>query len=209
MLSRMRVDLEGPLRRRIGLVTAFLLGACVSTASQSEAEEAADRVHQAAEQAAAEVVVAEQKKAEALARQALAEAEEEALRAQEAALRASKPTVRTLAESEHRVAPGGKADIWLLARGQNAFVGKLVMPAGGKVPEHRDATEEYIHVLEGGGVMMIDDTRYELGPGATVFMPKNAKVSFENGDAQLVALQVFAGPEPAAKYDAWTVAPPE
>jgi hypothetical protein len=34
-------------------------------------------------------------------------------------------------------------------------------------------------------------------------MPPNAEVEFRNGDAQLVAIQVFAGPEPAAKYDAW------
>jgi len=40
--------------------------------------------------------------------------------------------------------------------------------------------------------------------GTTIYMPPDALVSFANGPHRLVALQVFAGPEPAAKYDAWT-----
>ncbi len=111
-----------------------------------------------------------------------------------------------LAQAEHRQPPSKKADVWLLARGHNAFVGKLELAAGGAVPEHRDATEEYLHIVEGGGQLMIDDHPYEVGPGTTIYMPANAKVSFQNGATKLVALQVFAGPEPAAKYDAWQVA---
>jgi hypothetical protein len=38
-------------------------------------------------------------------------------------------------------------------------------------------------------------------------MPPGALVSFENGPETLVAIQVFAGPEPAAKYDAWEQVP--
>lgn len=111
-------------------------------------------------------------------------------------------SVRSLAEVEHRRRGGG--EIFLLARGQHAFVGKLEMAPGGEVPEHRDPTEEYIHILEGGGTFMIDDQVHAVGPGSTIYMPADAKVSFKNGDARLVAIQVFAGPEPAAKYEAWT-----
>ena len=69
---------------------------------------------------------------------------------------------------------------------------------------HRDATEEYIHVLEGQGRMSIDGVEYEVRAGTTIYMPANALVTFTNGDARLVGLQVFAGPAPAAKYDRWT-----
>lgn len=116
----------------------------------------------------------------------------------------SAATVIGLDDAPMATAPSGKATITHLARGQNAYLGRLTMNAGGAVPVHRDATEEYIHVLEGGGSMTIDGQQYEIGPGTTVYMPANAEVSFQNADAPTVALQVFAGPEPAAKYDGWT-----
>ena len=112
-------------------------------------------------------------------------------------------SVTSLAQAEHR-RRGDAADIHVLARGENAFVGKLEMAPGGEVPEHRDPTEEYIHILEGGGLFKIDGQAHQVGPGSTIYMPPGALVSFKNGDARLVAIQVFAGPGPAAKYDAWT-----
>jgi quercetin dioxygenase-like cupin family protein len=114
--------------------------------------------------------------------------------------------VTKAAQAEQRVAPNGKARVTILARGLEAFVGRLEMDPGAAVPEHRDATEEYIHVLAGSGTITIDDHVYPLATGDTVYMPADAKVSFQNDDAPLVGLQVFAGPEPAAKYDAWTPA---
>lgn len=112
-----------------------------------------------------------------------------------------------LAGAEHR-RKGEGADVWLLARGDNAFLGKLEMAPGAQVPEHRDPTEEYIHILEGGGVFTIDGQAHEVGAGTTIYMPADARVSFVNGAAKLVAIQVFAGPGPAAKYDAWAPVPP-
>lgn len=114
------------------------------------------------------------------------------------------PALTPLATAERRVAPNGKARVTILARGHEAFVARLEMDPRAAVPEHRDATEEYIHVLEGSGTITIDDRVYPLAAGDTVYMAADAKVSFENGDAPLVGLQVFAGPEPSAKYDAWT-----
>ena len=113
--------------------------------------------------------------------------------------------VTPLAATEHRQKDGGKGDIRVLARGDNAFLGKLELAPGGKVPEHRDPTEEYIHILEGGGKFTIDGQVHEVGPGTTIYMPPDALVSFENGPARMVAIQVFAGPGPAAKYEAWEV----
>ena len=75
--------------------------------------------------------------------------------------------------------------------------------ANSEVPEHRDATEEYIYVLSGHGSITIDSKTSALGPGSAVYMPANAKVSFANGSETMTAVQVFAGPSPAQKYDSW------
>jgi len=114
-------------------------------------------------------------------------------------------TVTALGEAERRGPGNGKAEIALLARGERAFVGRLTMAAGGAVAEHQDPTEEYIHVLSGGGPLRIDGATYEISAGGTAFMPAGATVSYQNGDQELVALQVFAGPESADKYQKWQV----
>ncbi len=106
-------------------------------------------------------------------------------------------------ETRHK---GDQATVQLLARGDNAFVGKLTMAPGAEVPEHTDPTEEYIHILAGGGVFTIDGQTYDVGPGTTIYMAPGARVQFKNGPEQLVALQVFAGPGPADKYNQWTAA---
>ncbi len=113
-------------------------------------------------------------------------------------------SVISLEQAQTRQSPTGTASIAHLARGSNAYVGRLEMQAGAAVPEHQDATEEYIHVLSGGGTITIDGAQHSIAAGTTVFMPAGATVSFTNGEEPLVALQVFAGPEPAAKYETWT-----
>ena len=115
-------------------------------------------------------------------------------------------TVVAFADAPRATAPNGKATITHLARGQNAYIGHLRMDGGGAVPVHRDATEEFIHILSGGGTITIDGQAHEVGAGATIYMRADAEVSYQNGPEEMVALQVFAGPEPAAKYDAWTPA---
>jgi quercetin dioxygenase-like cupin family protein len=107
-----------------------------------------------------------------------------------------------------RWAPSGKARIDIFVTGSNAFLARLTMEAGAAVPEHRDPTEEYIHVLAGSGTITIDGVEHEVGPGDTVFMPADALVTYQNGDEQMQAFQVFAGPGPASKYDAWLEEPP-
>jgi len=100
--------------------------------------------------------------------------------------------------------PPKTARVTPLAVGQNAFVARLEMDPFAAVPEHRDATEETIHVLTGAGTMWIDDEKTTVSAGDTVFMPANAKVKFENGASSMSAIQVFAGPGPAEKYRAWS-----
>jgi quercetin dioxygenase-like cupin family protein len=115
----------------------------------------------------------------------------------------AKPTVVPLANAPRATAPHGKASITHLARGENAYLGMLEMDASASVPTHSDPTEELIHVLEGGGSMTIDGQTFEISAGTTIYMPADAEVSFQNGPTPMRAIQVFAGPEPAAKYDAW------
>ena len=114
-----------------------------------------------------------------------------------------KTTVTPFEAAAHRIAPSNKANVRVLAHGANAFVGHLRMDPGASVPEHRDVSEEYIYVLQGTGTMTIDGKTHEIRPGTTVFMPANAKVSYVNGPREMVAIQVFAGPESAKKYEAW------
>ncbi len=109
-------------------------------------------------------------------------------------------------DAPRRISPSKTGSIRVLAQGDNAFVGRLDLEPGASVPEHRDSTEEYIVVLQGSGVLTMDGHAHQVEPGTTVYMPADAVVSFQNGDEPLVAIQVFATPEPAAKYDAWSPA---
>ncbi len=120
-----------------------------------------------------------------------------------AAMRPGEPAVIPLEDAPVRIAPSGHARVFILAQGNNAFLGKLEMDPGAQVPKHRDATEEYVHVLEGSGSILIDGKPYDVTPGATIYMPPDAEVSFQNGPAKMVGIQVWAGPAPAQKYDAW------
>lgn len=104
------------------------------------------------------------------------------------------------------VAPSGKARVTHLALGENAYLGRLEMDGGGAVPEHQDATEEYIVVVSGGGTITVDGERHEIAAGSAIYMPAGATVSYENGPDPLVAFQVFAGPEPMWKYEGWAPA---
>ncbi len=111
--------------------------------------------------------------------------------------------VRSAERAPTKTAPHGKVSVTLLAEGHNAFLGKLVLAPNAQVPEHQDPTEEYIHVLSGSATMVMDGTTYQVEPGTTIYMPAFATVSVQNGPEPLVAIQVFAGPEPARKYDSW------
>ncbi len=113
------------------------------------------------------------------------------------------PVITRAGEASVKVAPSGKAMAAMYAMGEQAYFGRLELDAGAAVPEHADPTEEFIYVLSGGGTMRIDGATHEVGPETLIYMPAGAVVSFTNGPERLVALQVFAGPGPASKYDAW------
>ena len=86
-------------------------------------------------------------------------------------------------------------------------MGYLKLAPGAAVPRHRDATEEYIHVLKGAGTMTVDGVEKKIYKGMTIFMPSSAEVSYKNDKQDFEALQVFAGPAPSAKYGSWIAVP--
>lgn len=120
--------------------------------------------------------------------------------------------LQSASTAQVRVSPSGKARVRPLAGpelggAQSAFLALLELEPGAGVPEHRDATEEFIYFLEGHGTLFVDGRVFEVQAGDTVYMPANALVRFEGGDAPMKVLQVFAPPGPEAKYDGWPIAP--
>ena len=118
---------------------------------------------------------------------------------------APRATVKMMSMVETRSPAHGKAKVQELARGKNAFIGRLWLAPGAAVPLHQDTSEEYIVFLEGGGTMTIDGKTTVVGPGSSVYMPAGAAVSFQNGPKETVVIQVFAGPKSAEKYTRWPV----
>ena len=104
-----------------------------------------------------------------------------------------------------KTAPHGKASVRLLSEGaQSAFVGMLHIEPGVTIPMHRDESEEFVYLLEGGGTISIDGVVSTVQPGDFVFMPAGSEVTFSATDASSSkALQIFAPPQSAAKYDSW------
>jgi quercetin dioxygenase-like cupin family protein len=109
-----------------------------------------------------------------------------------------------------RVVPSGKAKVRMMSMpGARAFVGILEMEAGAKVPVHRDADDEFVYVLEGGGALFLDGDRHDIKAGDLVTMPANAEVHFEaSTEGPTRVLQVFAPADSAKKYEKWTLQTP-
>ncbi|MEO1270018.1 MAG: cupin domain-containing protein [Myxococcota bacterium] len=115
--------------------------------------------------------------------------------------------VITAKDAPIRYAPNGKAEVALYATGREAFVGVLAMAPGAGVPMHRDPTEEFIYIMEGGGTITIDGEQFDAQAGNVIYMPAGSEVQFANGPRPLKALQIFANPGPETKYDAWSSEP--
>ena len=57
--------------------------------------------------------------------------------------------------------------------GLSAGIAELA-PGGGRLERHRHAPPEVYHVLAGTGVVTVDDERFEVAPGSTVYIPGRA-----------------------------------
>lgn len=106
-----------------------------------------------------------------------------------------------------RVHPAGVGNVTELVRGRNAVVSRLVLAPGARIPPNVDPTEEYVVVLDGTGTTTVDGVTHDLYPGVALYIPPGVEAGAICGDAPLTVLQVFAGPKPADKYQAWPVQP--
>jgi len=84
------------------------------------------------------------------------------------------------------------------------FLAHLTVPAHGKVPLHRDKSEEFLYVLEGTGDIWIDGEKFSLSPNSAIYMPANAEVRFTAGPLKVKVLQFFAPKGPEKKYNTWS-----
>ena len=68
-------------------------------------------------------------------------------------------------------------------------LGTQLVPPGVGIPRHVHAYwDEVIYVLDGGGIVTLNDERVPLQKGATIFVPKGVWHGFENPDAELFIL---------------------
>jgi quercetin dioxygenase-like cupin family protein len=77
----------------------------------------------------------------------------------------------------------------------NFVLGTQQLPAGAGIPVHRHfLMDEAFYALDGCGTFTLNDVRYVIGKGTTIFIPKNAWHGFATADQGLLLL--------------WTMAPP-
>jgi quercetin dioxygenase-like cupin family protein len=56
-----------------------------------------------------------------------------------------------------------------------------MVPPGVGIPRHRHVYwDEFIYVLDGSGVAILEDERVPIQKGATIFIPKGSWLGFEN-----------------------------
>ncbi len=111
-------------------------------------------------------------------------------------------------KSQVRTSPDAAVEIAEIASGDSAWMGLLRVGAGATLPTHRDPTEEYLYVLRGKATLVVDGTKYPLEPHTGVYIPSKAEVSLNNEDKLFSAVQWFAGPESANKYEDWDLGSP-
>lgn len=77
----------------------------------------------------------------------------------------------------------------------NLALGTQQVTSGAGIPVHRHLhMDEAFYVLEGAGVVTLNDVRHPFEKGATIFIPEKAWHGFENPDHELVLLWVMAPP---------------
>jgi quercetin dioxygenase-like cupin family protein len=71
-------------------------------------------------------------------------------------------------------------------------LGTQQVTKGAGIPEHRHLRQdEAFYVLEGSGVLSLNDARHSFEKGATTFIPKNTWHGFENPDHELLLLWIM------------------
>src|SRR5690242_5416340 len=91
-------------------------------------------------------------------------------------------------EGEHLVLRGG--DIFITADPSRGCMGLAMgtqqVPVGVGIPVHRHfEMDEAFYVIEGNGTLILNDARYPVEKGGSMFVPKNTWHGFENADREL------------------------
>lgn len=100
-------------------------------------------------------------------------------------------------EGEHLIQRGGNIFIKVdPTRGSNSLaMGTQQILAGVGIPIHRHfEMDEAFYVIEGSGTLILNDVRYPIEKGGSIFIPKNAWHGFENADRELHLLWIVAPP---------------
>ncbi len=100
-------------------------------------------------------------------------------------------------EGEHLIQRGG--DVFINVdptRGSDKLaMGTQQILTGVGVPIHRHfVMDEAFSVLDGRGTLILNDARYPIEKGSSIFIPKNAWHGFENPDRELHLLWIVTPP---------------
>ncbi|RDV38752.1 cupin domain-containing protein [Bradymonadaceae bacterium TMQ3] len=115
----------------------------------------------------------------------------------------AQPVVVNAHRVQQRVGDDSQVRVANLLRGEQAYMGRWALAPNAQTSPRSAAAETYLYVLEGSGVAMIAGQSYIVGPHMAVYVPAGAELSFTNGAERLVAVQVYAPGEEAARYQEW------
>jgi mannose-6-phosphate isomerase-like protein (cupin superfamily) len=105
------------------------------------------------------------------------------------AQRAAQGYVLPAVEGEHLIRNNGSIFIKVdPTKGSSSLaLGTQQVPVGAGIRVHQHARmDEIFYVVEGAGTVILDDARYAVEKGATVFIPKGAWHGFENPGRELL-----------------------
>ncbi len=113
------------------------------------------------------------------------------------------PLVLRIEEGERRLRRSGFSapQFTIKVDPQNGGSSDLVMgyedlPPGASIPPHRHRlADEIIFVHRGSGVVRLGDRQTAFGPGATIYIPRNTRVTVENTGADSLGIAfIFSKP---------------
>ncbi len=95
-------------------------------------------------------------------------------------------------------------------RSNDLALGTQLVPPGVGIPRHVHAHwDEVIYVLDGSGIVTLNDEQVPLQKGATIFAPKGVWHGFENPDTDLFILWLAPSPGQAEFFRAISSRPGE
>lgn len=110
-------------------------------------------------------------------------------------------------QAASRIAGDDQARVVPLHRGEWGYLGELRLEPGAELHRQARSEEEYLYVLGGTAVLVVDGERFLIGPRMGVYLPAGVEVEWHNGASRLVMVQLHAGPSPGIDRDRWLIEP--